>query len=471
MTGKKKIILIVAIVIVVLAAAGVLIWRLQGGTTKSGGVYVQPVTDVNAATSATANRYSGIIETQKTEDVTFDTSKKLSELLVAEGDRVAKGDPLFSYDTQSTQLDIEQAELEIERMNTTISNNNAQIAQLEKDMKAAASADKPGFSAQILQLQADIAQTEYNIKTKQAEIDKLNAAVQNATVCAGMDGTVESIADLDTLLAGGLTNPDGSPSNVYISILADGDYRVKGTVTEQNIYELSQGMAVIVRSRVDENQTWTGTIASIDTQAESNNNNMMSSSGESASKYAFYVNLDSIDGLMLGQHVTIEMDYGQGQAKEGIWLSSGWITQEEDGSAYVWAAKSGGAKLEKRAVELGEYDSNMDEYQIVSGLATTDYLAWPDVDCVAGANTTTEFVIEDTPADGDGNMEDGMTGSDGMMDEGMAGSDGMMTDGTTGDGAVLDDGTVSASSEVSSSAEGTVEPRSDAAVAETEPMG
>ena len=64
------------------------------------------------------------------------------------------------------------------------------------------------------------------------------------------------------------------------------------------------------------------------------------------------MNLDSIDGLMLGQHVTIEMDYGQGAAKEGIWLSSGWITQE-DGSAYVWAAKSGGAKLEKRAVELG----------------------------------------------------------------------------------------------------------------------
>lgn len=464
MTGKKKIILIVAIVIVVLAAAGVLIWRLQGGSTKSGGVYVQPVTDVNAATSPTANRYSGIVETQKTEDITFDTSKKLSELLVAEGDRVAKGDPLFTYDTQNTQLDIEQAELEIERMNTTISNNNAQIAQLEKDMKAAASADKPGFSAQILQLQADIAQTEYNIKTKQAEIDKLNAAIQNATVCAGMDGTVESIADLDTLLAGGLTNPDGSTSNTYISILADGDYRVKGTVTEQNIYELSQGMAVIVRSRVDENQTWTGSIASIDTQAESNNNNMMSSSGESASKYAFYVNLDSIDGLMLGQHVTIEMDYGQGQAKDGIWLSSGWITQEEDGSAYVWAAKSGGAKLEKRAVELGEYDSNMDEYQIVSGLTTTDYLAWPDVDCVAGANTTTEFVIEDTPAEGDGTMDEGMTGSDGMMDEGM-------TDGTVSDGAVLDDGTVSASSEVSTSAESAVEPRSDVAVAETVPAG
>lgn len=469
MTGKKKIILAVAIV-VVLAAAGLLIWKLQGSPSKEGGVYVQPVTDVNAATTATANRYSGVIETQKTEDVTFDTSKKLSELLVAEGDRVTKGAPLFTYDTQETQLQVEQAQLEIERMNTTISNNNTQIAQLEKDMKAAASADKPGFSAQILQLQADIAQNEYNIKTKQAEIDKLNAAIQNATVCANMDGTVESIADLDTLLAGGLTNPDGSTSNTYISILADGDFRVKGTVTEQNIYELSQGMAVIVRSRVDENQTWKGTISSIDTQAESNNNNMMmSSSGESASKYAFYVNLDSIDGLMLGQHVTIEMDYGQGTAKEGIWLSSGWITQEEDGTAYVWAAKSGGAKLEKRTVELGEYDSNMDEYQIVSGLTTTDYLAWPDVDCVPGANTTTEFVIDDSQSEGEGAMDEGMT--DGMTDGEMMPEEGV-TDGTTSGEAVLDDGTVSSNgSDSATASDGTIEPRSDSAVAETVPMG
>ena len=67
-----------------------------------------------------------------------------------------------------------------------------------------------------------------------------------------------------------------------------------------------------------------------------------------------------INGLMLGQHVTIEPDHGQATVKDGIWLNSGWIVQEDDGSAYVWAAKEGGAKLEKRSVELGEYDSDLD---------------------------------------------------------------------------------------------------------------
>lgn len=469
MTGKKKMI-IAAIAVVVLAAAGVALWLLlRGGSGSEGGVYVQPVSDVNAAGTGLANRYSGIIETQQTENVEFDSSKQLSELVVAEGDHVAKGDPLFTYDTQSTQLQIQQAQLEIERMNTTISNNNTQISQLQRDMNAASSADKPGFSAQILQLQADNAQAEYDIKSKQAEIDKLNAAIDSATVTAGMDGTVESIADLETLLAGGITNPDGTQSTTYITILADGDYRVKGSVSEQNIYELSEGMSVIVRSRVDENQTWSGTISSIDTQAESNNNNMYSSSGESASSYAFYVDLASIDGLMLGQHVTIEMDYGQGTPKEGIWLSSGWITQQEDGTAYVWAAKSGGARLEQRTVELGEYDSNMDEYQILSGLETSDYLAWPDADCVAGAPTTTEIVLEDDMT-GDGALN-GSMGGDGVIDDGMTVDDGMaVSDGTTSDaGATADDGTAAdADANMESSS---VEPFTEDTAASTAALG
>lgn len=431
MTRKKKILLAVVIVIVV-AAAALLGWFLtRGGTNAEGGVYVQPVSDVNTAGTGLTNRYSGIIETQRTEAVQFDSSKQLKELLVAEGDRVSAGDPLFTYDTQSTELEIQQAELEIERMNTTISNNNKQISQLQKDMQSASSTDKLGYSAQIQQLQAEIAQTEYNIKSKQAEIDKLKASLNTATVCASMDGTVDSIADLDMLLSGGYY--EDSSSNAYITILADGDYRVKGTISEQNIYEIGQGMPVIVRSRVDETLTWTGTIASIETQPEEDENNYYYySSGESASSYPFYVDLDSIDGLMLGQHVTIEMDYGQGGAKEGIWLNSGWIVFGEDGSTYLWCAKNAGAKLEKRSVELGDYDENLDEYQILSGLETTEFIAWPDVDCVAGAATTTEFVVDESEFS-DLMGGDDMFYEDSMMEDGMMEDDIMLEDAIEGD--------------------------------------
>ena len=424
MTRKKKTILAIVIVLVLVAAA-VLVWFLRrgGGSGSGSGVYVQSVSDVNAAGMSYANRYSGVIETQKTDKVDFDTTKKLNELYVSEGQRVAKGDPLFSYDTQSIELNIQQAQLAIEKMNTTISNDNGQIAQLQKDMKAASSAEKPSYSAQIQELQAEIAQTQYDIKTKQAEIDKLNASIASSTVTAGMDGTVESVGDIDQIMAGNQTDSNGNQVNTFITILADGDFRVKGKASEQNIQSLYQDMPVIVRSRVDQSQTWTGTISVIDTQADNsdNNNGIISSNGDRASNYAFYVNLNNIDGLMLGQHVTIEPDYGQGTVKDGIWLSSGWIVQDGD-SAYVWAAKSDGAKLEKRTVELGDYDEDMDEYQIVSGLAESDYLAWPDTDCVPGAATTTEYVIDDS------DMGDGSYTDDGYVDDGM------------GDGSYVDDG-------------------------------
>jgi HlyD family secretion protein len=434
------------VIVLVLAVAGVLVWWWTGSSTdSSGGVFVQSVSDVNTAGSAIANRYSGVVETQKTEEINFDTSKTLKELLVSEGDYVYEGDPLFSYDTQSTELEIQQAELEVERLNTNISNSNAQIAQLQKDMNSASSSDKLGYSAQIQQLQADVAQAEYDIKSKQAEIDKLKASLDSATVCATMTGTVLSIADVESIINGTNYGSDGNFSDVYITILAGGDYRIKGTVSEQNIYEISEGMDVIVRSRVDESQTWTGTITTIDTSSTvSDSNNYYYSSGESASNYAFYVDLDSIDGLMLGQHVTIEMDYGQTEVKDGIWLNSGWIVQEEDGSAYVWAAKSAGAKLEKRSVTLGDYDEDLDQYQIASGLENSDYLAWPDVDCVVGAATTTEYVWDDSDFDMDdsyGMDEDGMMDDSFSMDEEgeLDDSFGMDASGEAEDGYGMDD--------------------------------
>lgn len=51
-----------------------------------------------------------------------------------------------------------------------------------------------------------------------------------------------------------------------MSILSTGKYRIKGKISEQNIGNLSPGMEVTIRSRVDETQIWKGTVDSIDTE-------------------------------------------------------------------------------------------------------------------------------------------------------------------------------------------------------------
>ena len=159
-------------------------------------------------------------------------------------------------------------------------------------MKAASSADKPSYSAQIQGIFRPRSPRRSTMSNpSRREIDKLKASIDSATVTRRMDGTVESIADLDLLLSGGLTNSDGSQSNTYIEILASGDLRVKGKISEQTIQGIYQDMPVIVRFRVDPTQYWNGTISTIDTQASADSNVYYDSSDNRASKYAFYVNL------------------------------------------------------------------------------------------------------------------------------------------------------------------------------------
>ena len=108
-----------------------------------------------------------------------------------------------------------------------------------------------------------------------------------------------------------------------------------------------------------------------------------------SSKYPFYVALESTDGLLLGQHVYIEPDYGQDAVEDAdtIHLPS-WYLCDIEGNPYVWA-QSGSGKLEKRNVTLGSYDDMMDTYVIESGLTPDDYIAFPDETLSAGMTCVT----------------------------------------------------------------------------------
>ena len=191
---------------------------------------------------------------------------------------------------------------------------------------------------------------------------------------------------------------DSSSGNAFITILSTGAYRIKGTVNEMNVQNIIEGDPVIIRSRVDSSQTWKGTMGTIDRESATSSNNsssygMMDSSGESqtsTSSYPFYVNLDSSDGLMLGQHVYIEMDEGQDTQKAGVWLSEAYIVDADTDSPYVWAADKND-RLEKRSVILGQYDGELGEYEIADGLTKDDSIAFPSDVLEEGMATTTNI--------------------------------------------------------------------------------
>jgi HlyD family secretion protein len=105
-----------------------------------------------------------------------------------------------------------------------------------------------------------------------------------------------------------------------------------------------------------------------------------------ASKYPFYVELENTDGLILGQHVYLELATEEGMPS-GVPISMSFLCYGEDGSVYVWAENRG--KLEKREVSLGEMNDMMGTVDILEGLTEADYIAFPDPElCREGAATT-----------------------------------------------------------------------------------
>ena len=207
---------------------------------------------------------------------------------------------------------------------------------------------------------------------------------------SGMDDMDQDMSYSDTGMTG------ESSQNAFITILSTGAYRIKGTVNEMNVGSIIEGEPVIIRSRVDENQVWKGTMGSVDrestnSQSSSNAWGMMDASGDSqtsSTTYPFYVELQSSEGLMLGQHVYIEPDEGQEEKKEGLWISEFYIVDADTNSPYVWAADKD-KRLVKKSVILGQYDETLGEYEIVEGLTKKDCIAYPSQLYEEGMKTTT----------------------------------------------------------------------------------
>ncbi len=336
--SKKKVGIIIGTVAVIAAAAAVAVWKFGGnmGHDSKDRVYVEKVSSIMGSSAGMQNRYSGLVQPQKTVDINADSERTIKEFLVKEGDTVEEGTPLFVYDTEDLEMDLQQAKLEIENTDLEISGYRSQIAELEKERNAASEDGKFEYTTQIQSVQTQIRQAEYEKSSKKLDIDKIQAKIDNSEVASTAEGVVKTLNDPKTSDA----NNMGGENNATISIMVTGTYRVKGTLDEQTINAVYPGSPVIIRSRVDETQTWTGTVDNIDTgeTAGSDNDEMMSySSGgddgsNSASKYPFYISLDNADGLILGQHVLIELDQGQTEEKEGLWLYASYIVMGEGGN-------------------------------------------------------------------------------------------------------------------------------------------
>ena len=381
--------------------SGLLALSLSIALTGCGGgtaVYVQSVKALAAMGGiAPGDRFAGLVVSENVTEIKKDADKTIQELKVKEGDDVKKGQELFAYDTEELQLALDKQKLELEQLNASVDSYASQIKQLERERAAVGGTAKLQYTLEIQTAQLDMKEAEIKIKAKKNEIVKSEDLLNNAVVVSPIQGRVQSINENGT-------DQYGEPVP-YITIQQVGSYRVKGLIGELQRGGILEGDRISIYSRTDDTAVWSGTVTLVDYENPSQGSEqdryygMAVDEMTAASKYPFYVELDSTDGLLLGQHVYMELEQEEGEIA-GIGISSAFVAYDEEGNPYVWAERRG--KLEKRSVTLGEYNPMADLQEIVEGISEEDYIAFPDPElCREGAPATREEPKPEAVAEGE----------------------------------------------------------------------
>ena len=341
--------------------------RGGSGSSGEGTAYVETVENLTGqnASLGMINRYAGVIEPQGTWSVTRNSDVEVEEIYVSEGDEVEEGQALFVYSTTKYEEDLQQAQIDLERLHNEYDSTVDTIAQLEKEKKSASSSEQANYTVQIKEQNLSLKDKDLDIQMKEAEIEKLESNIENAEVKSGISGIVKSINESDS-------SSSGSGDNSFITVMKVGTYRVKGTVNEQNIGDLYVDAPVLVYSRVNDS-VWKGTISKIDTEnaVTSQNTGFMTQNSESTStSYPFYVELESSDGLIMGQHVYLEPDLDQdGDSNtEGIWLASYMVDQTDPEHPFVWKDVNG--RLQKQEVTISETREELGKVKVSLPIVT-----------------------------------------------------------------------------------------------------
>ena len=361
-----------------IALGAALVFGLTGCAADAQ-VNVEPA-GMLATAAASSDKFAGVVVSENVVEINRDADKQIEELYVAAGDEVRINEKLFAYDTDTLSLTIDKQQLELDKLEQQIKDLDAQIKDLENQIKTekskkAKDQDKnllASLDIQLRSVKADHTQATYDKSALQTEIDHNKDMLNNAVVRSPIKGTVRSI------------NESGSP---YITIQQEGAYQVKGLLNEMSLNAgIMEGVSVTVLSRLDPTDYWTGVVTLVDYNTATGNeyDNMYGYATDSmttSTSYPFYITLDSTEGLLLGQHVYIQISAPV--SDDTLWIPDHYVMDVEmDPVSFltvgtVWGVNTDTMTLTKIQVTLGEYDPTYGTYAIVDGITAESYLADP----------------------------------------------------------------------------------------------
>lgn len=209
--------------------------------------------------------------------------------------------------------------------------------------------------------ESEVREYDIDIRRKQLELSELQTQLADGVVYAKRSGVIKGLKDMNHVPT------DGTP---FLTVAGGTGTEVRGTISELLLTTIQKGTKVSVTS-YETGSIYEAVVTQID--------NFPTNSGEgfyggnpNVSMYGFTAYIEKGDDLKQGTYLALSIQQ-ENMDTSSIYLSNAFI-RDEHGQKYVMKDVDG--KLVKTYIKTGKVYFNMST-EVLSGLADTDYIAFP----------------------------------------------------------------------------------------------
>jgi HlyD family secretion protein len=398
--NRKKFLIIGFAVLVVVLTAIIMVNALRSSEEKS----INASTPENQVEEKTVK---ALVEESKTSDlilagkVTANNTNKLKidpdkgtvkEVLVKEGDKVEKGQALFTYQTDQ-QMKTKEAELdaeakaravEVSRSSANIKweTYNKKVAQLNQAKADNDKENKEELKAEIKTLEGEVDQAytdgltgDNEVKNAESELEKAQLMQANEQERLGADTIVADNAGTIKSLNMDLINQskEKQREESFMEIIDDSSLFVNGDINEFDREKVSLNQPVELIDRKNKEKKWKGKIVQVaNLSSEESGSEKKQDEDPNLSKFPYKVLIENGDKMpIIGSHVYVKVlpkEFEEGK----IILNRKYVITK-DNKQFVWKVDDKKIKFhEIKGTPAGENLVTINE-----GLTQNDKIAVP----------------------------------------------------------------------------------------------
>jgi len=209
--------------------------------------------------------------------------------------------------------------------------------------------------------ESEVREYDIDIRRKQLELSELQTQLADGVVYAKRSGVIKGLKDMNHVPT------DGTP---FLTVAGGTGTEVKGTISELLLTTIQKGTKVSVTS-YETGSIYEAVVTQID-NFPTNSDEGFYGGNPNVSMYGFTAYIEKGDDLKQGTYLALSIQQ-ENMDTSSIYLSNAFI-RDEHGQKYVMKDVDG--KLVKTYIKTGKVYFNMST-EVLSGLADTDYIAFP----------------------------------------------------------------------------------------------